>query len=261
MLDCLAECDNASSTARRDAEAKYKHLQFPQDKALCGYECLGLMTTDVADDLVECIGTRGCMAPAEFSDECADISQDLVLPFSNIRALEGRWNKIFTNGWDIWPCQLTVFYAPGAAEPEPKAWMSSWPKDPKVWRMDLTWSFRRETSRMFTMSNEIYPNERWSYGGANTATDPTLKTLARMWGTTAHENWYVLYADENMLLVHVCAYTLQVQSFDALTIVLLRENTTLTDDMMNKIQQIARDILGDKFGKLLPIHHDCTLKS
>jgi hypothetical protein len=114
---------------------------------------------------------------------------------------------------------------------------------------------------MFTMSNEIYPNERWSYGGASTAADSTLKTLARMWGTTAHENWYVLYADENMLLVHVCAYTLQVQSFDALTVVLLSENTTLTDDMTNKIQQIASDTLGDKFGKLLPIHHDCTLKS
>lgn len=38
----------------------------------------------MGEDLVECIGSRGCMVPSEYSDECADIRQEDVLPFLDI---------------------------------------------------------------------------------------------------------------------------------------------------------------------------------
>lgn len=81
-----------------------------------------------------------------------------------------------------------------------------------------------------------------------------------MWGTTAEENWYVLYSNEDMLLMHVCAYTIEIQSFDALTLVFVKEGRTVTNDMENKIQATAREILGDKFGTLLYIRGDCALE-
>jgi hypothetical protein len=138
--------------------------------------------------------------------------------------------------------------------------MKSWPNEPDVWRMDLSWAFQSTTgAKRFTMSSELYPNARWNHGGTTTA-NPTLKTLARMWGTTAEENWYVLYSDEDMLLMHVCAYTIQVQSFDALTLAFVKEGRSVTVDMENMIQKTAREILGDKFGTLLRIQGDCALE-
>lgn len=73
MLDCLESCDDEHSEKRRQAQAKYQHLQFPQNRALCDYECLELITSQTGEDLVECIGSRGCMVPSDYSDECADI--------------------------------------------------------------------------------------------------------------------------------------------------------------------------------------------
>jgi hypothetical protein len=154
--------------------------------------------------LVECIASRGCMVPSDYSDECADIRQEHVLQFSDIAVLEGHWKKIFTNGGDLWPCQQTHFFPPGVSEPEPLPWLTSWPKEPDVWQMDLSWAFQPSGAKRFTMSSELYPNARWKHGG--TTADPTLKTLAHMWGTTAEENWHVLYSGKDMLLMHVCAY-------------------------------------------------------
>lgn len=259
MLECLQSCDDEHSEKRRQTQAKYQHLQFPQNRALCDYECLGLMSTQTGEDLIECMGTRGCMAPSDYSDECASIRQEQVLPFSDIAVLlEGRWKKIFTNSWDLWPCQQTQFFPPGVSEPEPTPWMRSWPNEPDVWRMDLSWAFQPSGAKRFTMFSELYPNARWNYGG--TTADPTLRTLAHMWGTTAQENWYVLYSDEDMLLMHVCAYTIEVQSFDALTLVFVKEGHFVSDDMENKIQKTAREILGDKFGTLLRVRGDCALE-
>jgi hypothetical protein len=197
------------------------------------------------------------MVPSEYSDECADIRQEDVLPFSDIvGGLAGRWKKIFTNGWDTWPCQQTHFYSPGATEPEPLPWMTAWPLAPNIWRMDLTWAFKPGGKR-FTMSNEIYPNARWNHGG--TTAEPTMKILARMWGTTAQENWYVLYSDDDMMIIHVCAFTVEVQSFDALTIAFVKEGHPVTDEMENKIQETARKVLGNNFGILLRVVDDCAL--
>jgi hypothetical protein len=81
-----------------------------------------------------------------------------------------------------------------------------------------------------------------------------------MWGTTAHENWYVLYADNDLLLIHVCAYTIEVQSFDAITLIFVKEENGrfVTEAMENKIQKMAHEILGDKFGTVLRVR-DCAL--
>jgi hypothetical protein len=199
------------------------------------------------------------MVPLDYSDGCADIRQEHVLPFSDIAVLEGRWKKIFTNGGDLWPCQQTHFFPPGASEPEPEPlpWMTSWPNEPDVWRMDSSWAFQPSDAKRFTMSSELCSNARWKHGG--TTADPTLKTLARMWGTTAEENWHVLYSDEDMLLMHVCAYTIEIQSFDALTLVFVKEGRSVRNDMENKIQETARKILGDKFATLFHVRGDCAI--
>lgn len=126
--------------------------------------------------------------------------------------------------------------------------MKSWPNEPDVWRMDLSWAFQPTGAKCFKMLSELYPNARWNHGG--TTANPAVKTLTHMWGTTAKENWYVLYSDEDMLLLHVCAYTFEVQSFVALLLAFVKEGRSVTDDMENKIQKTA----------LLRIQGDCGLE-
>jgi len=183
MLDCTEECDDANSDRRKASLSKYEHLQFPHDSALCVYECLGLITTQAAEDMVECVGDRGCLQPAQFSDTCADVSQKDVLPLSVIpnHVLEGRWRKVYTNSWDLWSNQVTEFFPPGASAPEPRSWMTAWPHQEGVWRMDLSWSFQPgEDARRFNMSSELFPGNRWEYPGGTEAY-PTLRTVAHMW--------------------------------------------------------------------------------
>jgi hypothetical protein len=98
--------------------------------------------------------------------------------------------------------------------------------------MDLSRAFQPSGAKCFTVSSKLYPNARWNYGGMTA--DPTLRTLAHMSGTTTQENWYVLYSDEDMLLMHVCAYTIEVQSFDTLTLVFVKLGHFVSDDMENK---------------------------
>jgi len=80
-----------------------------------------------------------------------------------------------------------------------------------------------------------------------------------MWGTTAQENWYVLYSHDDMMIIHVCAFTVEVQSFDALMMAFVNEGHPVTDKMENKIQEMARKVLGNKFGILLHVVNDCAL--
>lgn len=183
MLDCMVECDDVNSEKRRQAREKYKHLQFPKDPALCSYECIGLITTPTAEHLVECIGNRKCLQPSKYSDACAPIRQDQVLPLSTIpkHILEGRWRKLYTNGWDIWPYQSTTFAGPGGSAVEERDWMTSWPNGTDTWRMDLTWAFENDSrAHQFKMSSELFPGLRWNYPGGTKA-DPTGRTVARMW--------------------------------------------------------------------------------
>jgi len=80
-----------------------------------------------------------------------------------------------------------------------------------------------------------------------------------MWGTTAEE-LACLYSDEDMLLMHVCAYTMEIQIFDALTLVFIKEGRSVRNDMENKIQETARKILGDRFATLFHVRGDCALE-
>lgn len=183
MLDCFVDCDDKDSERRRAAVDKYYYLQFPQDPVLCSYECIGLVTTPTAEKLVECIGNRGCLQPSKYSDQCAVLRQDQVLPLSTIPkdVLEGHWRKIYTNGWDIWPFQTTEFSGPGGSAKEERAWMTSWPNGTDVWRMDLSWAFEPDVdAHLFNMSSELFPGLRWNYPGGTQA-DPTLRSVARMW--------------------------------------------------------------------------------
>lgn len=72
-------------------------------------------------------------------------------------------------------------------------------------------------------------------------------------GTTAHENWYLVYYDGNVMILHVCAFTVEIQSFDALTVVFVKEGSNVTKEKAIEIQETARGILGDEFGKLVAV--------
>ena len=265
-LDCMAECDDADSAKRQQAMEKYRHVQFPEDPSLCRYLCFDQISTRTAEDFLECVGGSGCVEPTKYSDQCAPIQQ--ALPFESVQGVfEGQWIKLYTNGWDIWPCQSTEFHAPRAALPEPKVWMTEWPNQANVWRMDLNWTnisnaasspddadqVLEQRTYTFHMSNEIYPNEQWAFPSQPDTCQATLKTRAIMWGTEAHENWYILNYDPEMrtMLIHFCAYTLDVEGFDAMTIVLRKVTSDpFTDEMAKQTEQKALELLGDKFGTL-----------
>ena len=79
-----------------------------------------------------------------------------------------------------------------------------------------------------------------------------------MWGTEAHENWYLLDYNRTMqtILVYYVAYTMAVQKIDSITMVLRRDDSSLgpfTNEMAMAVDQRALSILGDKFGRLYRI--------
>lgn len=266
MLDCFAECDDPRSNRRNVSLSKYYYVQHPHDPALCRYGCLELATSRAGNDIIDCVGSSGCMEAAKYSDECAALEHANVLPFSAIsdKVWEGKWIKLFTNGWDTWPCQGTELFSPGRTNPVPRGWMKSWPQSPGVWRMDLNWTVKAdgdEQESMFSMSSEMYPKARWHYPGGTEA-NPTLKTIACMWGTEAHENWYLLHYDSahSWILMHVCAYTHAVQSYDALTLAFVKEGQPAGKEIEDMIQATSQKILGKKFGTLQRIP-SCLLET
>jgi len=72
-------------------------------------------------------------------------------------------------------------------------------------------------------------------------------------GTNAHENWYLLYYNDGVMILHVCAFTVEVKSYDALTLVFVKEGRTWTNEDANQIEDTTRQLLGDKFGTLLRV--------
>jgi len=255
VLDCIKECDDEDGDRRRESREKFAHVQFPADPNLCRYQCFDLIVDDEAERFISCVGGSGCLEiePAASSDTCAAIPQNNVLPFSAVPqdVFEGRWKKMLSNSWDLWPCQRTEFFAPHNDEVLPLPWMEEWPSNDNVWRMDLNWTVGAGTGRTFTMTNELTPGARWNYTGGTSA-HPTARTRAIMWGTTAHENWYFLDYNEqyHSLLMHVCAYTPAVRSFDAITMVIVKEGVNITPDLLNYSRERAQEILGTDFGTL-----------
>lgn len=62
------------------------------------------------------------------------------------------------------------------------------------------------------------------------------------------------------MILHVCAFTVEVQSFDALTVVFVKDGYSLTKEKAKEIQETAQRILGDKFGKLAPVSEDAIVE-
>jgi len=270
-LDCMAECDDEHSTRRQQSAQKFHHVQFPQDPSLCRYLCFDLIATPTAEDFLECVGQSGCMEPTKYSDQCAPISSSSVLPFDTVRDIfAGQWTKLYSTGWDTWPCQTTEFHAPLSQSPKPKPWMTAWPVQDNVWRMDLNWTNTATTHYYtFRMSNEIHPGQQWDFPSqpALNTTNATLKTRAITWGTEAHENWYLLHYDPEMrtMIIHYCAYTIDIKGFDAMTMVLRKvvlgkgqDDDPFTDEMAKLTEDRAMRLLGEKFGNLVRIG-ECSM--
>jgi len=267
FLDCSTECDKDTSGARMRSKKTFHYVQFPEDPSLCQYQCFDKISTQSGEAFLECVGGSGCMEPAKYSDQCAPIDKH-ALPFETIeQVFAGRWTKLYTTGWDIWPCQSTAFHAPRSATPEPKDWMENWPNDPTVWRMDLNWTNTDDNDLpvyTFHMSNEIYPNVQWDFSidQPNTTAKATLSTRAFTWNTEASENWYLLDYNETMrtMLVHYCAYTQAVNRYDSMTMVLRKVGSDeFTNDMAIEIESLAIRLLGGKFGQLQRIQQ-CKAK-
>jgi hypothetical protein len=81
-----------------------------------------------------------------------------------------------------------------------------------------------------------------------------------MWGTEAHENWFLLHYDaqNQLLLVHVCAFTEEMNALDAITMVLQKEGNIMTEELAERMQQRAIEILGEKHGRMVRIQ-ECTI--
>jgi hypothetical protein len=137
--------------------------------------------------------------------------------------------------------------------------MAAWPAQNNVWRMDLNWTNTNiKPHYTFHMSNEIYPGQQWDFPSQPANTSATLKTRAVMWGTEAHENWYLLHYDPEMrtMIIHYCAFTIDIKGFDAMTMVLRKvvgQDDPFTDEMAKLTEQRAMHLLGEMFGHLVRI--------
>jgi len=303
LEDDIGPCSDPTSIQRRTSAEKFRHVQHPDDAAYCQYQSFDAIQDNKALEFVECIGQSGCIKPATQSDMCADMTilkeNNKILSLlpqedddnegsstgPNPHVLDGTWYKLYTTGWDMWECQWTDFWSPQREEeeeededyhrhshlyrprPEPDNWMTEWPTNPNVWRMDLYWQNRVDQDQhhhlqkqnqnqdqpvRFHMNNEMYLGETWDYSAgsdsdgddttttSSTATtnhpyapfvDATLKTRAVMWGTEAHENWYLLdyNPDWEMIMVYYCAHTAAVDRFDSMVMVLKKTTTTNTN--------------------------------
>jgi len=253
----VAQCQKPNSTAMEESAKHYQHVQHPTDPAYCQYESFDRLKTATALDFLECIGRSGCMAPAKYTDVCVDMTllgPPLPLDAIPTHILHGKWRKVFTSGWDLWPCQWTEFWAPHTLEEEhpPDSWMTEWPHNPNVWRMDLYWKNSNDASFTFHMNNEMYIGETWDFDHPRSA-PATLRTRAIMWSTEAHENWYLLdWTEEwNTMMIYYCAYTSAVNRYDSMTMVLQREDSPpLNKEQARYYEQLAKDILGDYHGTL-----------
>jgi len=281
VLDCLRECNDPASELRREARQRYEHVQHPDDPALCRYLCFDRISTKSAEGVLECFGGSGCLEPADpqYTDLCASVPDDrAVVPFDAFESrLEGEWVKLYTTGWDTWPCQRTEFakVLPVVQEDEGNGLQQS-PSDQSYWKMNLYWN-NTDNSYQFHMHNRMFPGRQWQFWETTDAavaaaedTDDaddmltlpvhqprnskaTLKTRAYMWGTEAHENWYVLdYDDERQtLVVNYCAYTVNVRTFDSITMVLRKKTRRggaggVEDD--EALEQRVRKLLEDRLG-------------
>ena len=304
VLDCLVECEQdlpnddddsnknnnrnnpvKSSRRRQDVfefHRDHTFVQHPDDPNFCQYSCFHQITTQTAEKVLECMGASKCLAPtlSRYSDTCwiphnyyPTTSSIKVLPFDERLAtsLPGSWNKLFSSGWDVWPCQATYFTHSVNNENG---------DNDDTWNMHLYWNNTHNTYT-FHMYNQMFPNQQWDFESKSTiaSTSPTttkttfpsatLKTRAYMWGTEAHENWYIVDfdVDYQTLIVYYCAYTADIDRYDSITMILRKEQEThngddsrmkasMTKEMENVLQDRAKKLLGDTYGSVVRIK-DC----
>ena len=270
-LGDVATCSDEGSKARQESAIAFSHVQHPHDAAFCRYQSFDRLETDTALDFLECIGRSGCMEPSTYTDTC--VVNDLVaLPLSTVprSVLEGRWLKLATTGWDLWQCQWTDFWSPESQEIAPDDWMTEWPQNPRVWRMDLYWKNSPTGKVTFHMNNEMYPNETWNFtdminkDSSGSSHGATLKTRAVMWGTEAHENWYLLdfQKEHETMIIYYCAYTEAVDRFDSMAMILQKEGAAiLTDGERTTIEERGAHLLGGIHGRFQRIHSCGTVAS
>jgi hypothetical protein len=264
-LDDIQQCEDPTSEARRLSATKFSHVQHSHDVAFCRYQSFDRLESTTGIDFLECMGNSGCLEKSTYSDQCAHIDPESRRGLSFGPALSpflrGRWKKLYTTGWDTWECQWTDFYRPKSKDIEPEPWMEAWPKEKNVWRMDLYWKNSRDSNVTFHMCNEIYPKQTWDF--ADSTNKPTaaatLKTRAVMWGTEAHENWYLLDANKDLetITIYYCAYTQAVDRFDSIAMILQKEGAKeLTEEHRTAFVDKASQILGPEHGNFQRIQ-DC----
>jgi hypothetical protein len=109
------------------------------------------------------------------------------------------------------------------------------------------------------MCNEMYPGQLWdfhSFQPTALAASATLRTRAVMWGTEAHENWYLLDFDESSqtMLIYYCAHTMDIHRFDSITMVLrkqeIHQTSPFTTGKAESVENKALQLLGNMHGKL-----------
>lgn len=268
-LDDVQQCTLEGAEARHTAAVTFAHVQHPTDAAFCRYQSFDRLETSTALTFLECIGGSGCMEPSTYSDECVvsfESNAD-VHPMPPEKVLAGRWNKLYSTGWDLWPCQWTDFHPPKSDNTvQPETWMTAWPGSDDVWRMDLYWKNGPYGNVTFHMCNEMYlgktwdfrqeTNDEWLAEAAAQLPPSTLKTRAVMWGTEAHENWYLLDYNPSWqtMLVYYCAYTADVSRFDSMAMVLQKDGAPpLSEEQAHAMEALATRVLGKVHGKLQPI--------
>lgn len=131
-INDVAQCQKPNSEALQESAKHYSHVQHPTDPAYCQYQSFDRLETATALEFLECIGKSGCIAPAKYTDTCADMPNKPILPLDKepSHVLKGKWRKLYTTGWDLWPCQWTNFWPPHTppGEQQPDDWMTVLPQ-------------------------------------------------------------------------------------------------------------------------------------
>lgn len=267
MLECMAVCDKPGSTLRTEAASMYAHLMHPDHPLPCTVGCLDRYAppdNEIASSFLECAAER-CTEPSEstwVNDTCAPINQRDVIAWHDLPSIVGTWHRPLGNSYDMWSCQTGTFHPPLAKDehepswrPTPEPWMRHWPG--KAWRYDflyttLPWRYNGSRAVSNHVSEEVFPDGHWAIPGGLHEVKPTFSTRLFMWGAYTFEDWYVVDASTQHLIIHACAYSPGVRHFDAISMVLTRERR-ISSQQRAAYEAVALAKLGPTHGKLLPV--------
>ena len=78
-----------------------------------------------------------------------------------------------------------------------------------------------------------------------------------MWGTEAHENWFLLdFQEESQtMIIYYCAYTEAVDRFDSMAMILQKEGApNLNEDERTNLEERGSRLLGGEHGRFQRIN-------